>query len=239
MNPPCMFQKDHWECANAACGRPFVVDCEALVAPVTARDDWRAVLLTPSPVAPELAAELAAHWTHIGQLEHASVAAFARFVLQLLGVGAPPSLVLAAQQALADEVEHARFSRRWRMPSLQRSKPEGTGGSVKAWSAGVATVSQAGAPVSSPPVVPSLPVSGLAVVSSPVGSLSVAAVVGWVPALSVPALSVPGPAVVGLLVPGSVAVAAVVPALLVPLSSLAVVLSIGPQATRPRAASRV
>ncbi len=110
MNPPCMFQKDHWECANAACGRPFVVDCEALVAPVTARDDWRAVLLTPSPVAPELAAELAAHWTHIGQLEHASVAAFARFVLQLLGVGAPPSLVLAAQQALADEVEHARLA---------------------------------------------------------------------------------------------------------------------------------
>ena len=110
VNPPCSFQKDHWECANAACGRPFVVDCDAIVAPVTARDDWRAVLLTPSPVAAELAAELAAHWTHIGQLEHASVAAFARFVLQLLGVGAPPSLVLAAQQALADEVEHARLA---------------------------------------------------------------------------------------------------------------------------------
>lgn len=108
-NPPCNFQKDHWECANAACGRPFVVDCEAVVAPIAERDDWRGLLLT-SPVAPELAPELAAYWTRIGQLEHASVAAFAQFVLQLLAVAAPPSLVLAAQAALADEVEHARLA---------------------------------------------------------------------------------------------------------------------------------
>jgi hypothetical protein len=109
-NPPCSFQKDHWECANAACGRPFVVDCEAVVAPVAERDDWRALLLAPSPASPELAPELAAYWTRIGQLEHASVAAFAQFVLQLLAVAAPPSLVLAAQSALADEVEHARLA---------------------------------------------------------------------------------------------------------------------------------
>lgn len=109
-NPPCMFQKDHWECANAACGRPFVVDCEALVAPTTDRDDWRGLLRTPAPVDAPLAAELAAYWTRIGQLEHASVAAFAQFVLQLLAIAAPPHLVLAAQSALADEVEHARLA---------------------------------------------------------------------------------------------------------------------------------
>ncbi len=109
-NPPCSFQKDHWECANAACGRPFVVDCEAQVAPVAGRDDWRGLLRAPSPVEPALAAELASYWTRIGQLEHASVAAFAQFVLQLLAVAAPPSLVLAAQSALADEIEHARLA---------------------------------------------------------------------------------------------------------------------------------
>src|SRR6185503_716009 len=42
------------------------------------------------------------------QLEHASIASFARFVLVLLAVGAPADLVAGAQQALADEVEHAR-----------------------------------------------------------------------------------------------------------------------------------
>ena len=109
-NPPCMFQKDHWECANAACGRPFVVDCEAVLAPTCARDDWRALLLAPSPVDPSVADQLANYWTRIGQLEHASVAAFAQFVLQLLAVAAPPDLVLAAQSALADEVEHARLA---------------------------------------------------------------------------------------------------------------------------------
>jgi hypothetical protein len=42
-------------------------------------------------------------------MEHASVAAFARFALQLLHVGAPRELLLACQQAMADETEHARL----------------------------------------------------------------------------------------------------------------------------------
>ncbi len=109
-NPPCSFDGSKWDCSNAACGRPFLVDAQAQTAPVTARDDWRAVQAAPQPVAPELAARLAGYWTEIGRLEHASVAAFAQFVLQLLAVGAPPELVLGAQQALADEVEHARLT---------------------------------------------------------------------------------------------------------------------------------
>lgn len=42
-------------------------------------------------------------------MEHASVAAFARFVLELLSLGAPPELVTAATDALADETAHARI----------------------------------------------------------------------------------------------------------------------------------
>jgi hypothetical protein len=48
-------------------------------------------------------------WLEAGLGEHASVAAFARFVLHLLSLGAPPDLVRAAIRAMDDEVEHARL----------------------------------------------------------------------------------------------------------------------------------
>jgi len=41
-------------------------------------------------------------------MEHASVAAFARFTLELLAFAAPAELVASASQAMADEVAHAR-----------------------------------------------------------------------------------------------------------------------------------
>jgi hypothetical protein len=53
---------------------------------------------------------LSAHWARIGLMEHASVAAFARFTLHLLAVGAPPDLVMASQRAMGDETEHARLA---------------------------------------------------------------------------------------------------------------------------------
>jgi hypothetical protein len=55
-------------------------------------------------------ARLAAHWARVGLMEHASIAAFARFTLHLLAVGAPPKLVLASQEAMGDEIEHARLA---------------------------------------------------------------------------------------------------------------------------------
>jgi hypothetical protein len=45
----------------------------------------------------------------MGQMEHASIAAFARFNLQLLALGAPPELLEASTRALADETEHAKL----------------------------------------------------------------------------------------------------------------------------------
>lgn len=42
-------------------------------------------------------------------MEHASAAAFARFVLQLLAIAAPPSFVRDAALAAADEVTHAEL----------------------------------------------------------------------------------------------------------------------------------
>ena len=108
IDTPCAFDGEKWDCSLIACGRPFVVEDAAVTAPPVARDDWYA-LISVSDVPDELRGALASHWTTIAGYEHASVASFARFILQLLAVGAGPELVLAAQQALADEVEHARL----------------------------------------------------------------------------------------------------------------------------------
>jgi hypothetical protein len=51
----------------------------------------------------------AEHWARLGQMEHASIAAFARFSLQLLSLGAPAELVEECTRALADETVHARL----------------------------------------------------------------------------------------------------------------------------------
>lgn len=48
-------------------------------------------------------------WARDGLYEHASVASFARFIGDLLALGAPPELVRAAQAAILDELEHARL----------------------------------------------------------------------------------------------------------------------------------
>jgi hypothetical protein len=50
---------------------------------------------------------LAAQWRENGRTEHASVAAFARLSLDLIGLGAPSSLLAQAQADGLDEIRHA------------------------------------------------------------------------------------------------------------------------------------
>jgi hypothetical protein len=101
-------------CAKVSCaiGRPFLVRGEERLAGRAARDDWAARGITPDArdIPAHQRARLAEHWTRIGLMEHASVAAFARFTLHLLALGAPPELVLAAQGATAEETTHARLA---------------------------------------------------------------------------------------------------------------------------------
>jgi hypothetical protein len=65
-------------------------------------------------------AELARHWLEDARLEHASVASFARFVLHLLALGAPPELVTAAERALGDAGEPLRGASRGSGAALAR-----------------------------------------------------------------------------------------------------------------------
>jgi hypothetical protein len=110
-NMRCSMEGGHRVCVEASCviGRPFLVRGVDRIAGAAARDDWRAAGWRPrveSLTAAQREA-LAAHWTRVGLMEHASVAAFARFSLQLLAQGAPPGLLRDAQAAMADETEHA------------------------------------------------------------------------------------------------------------------------------------
>jgi hypothetical protein len=101
-------------CTGACCGRPFVVDGAARVATVVERGDWRAPAGGPAhklaieALDPGVRARIGRAWINDAAMEHASIAAFARFVLDLLSVGAPADLVLDAQAAMRDEIEHAR-----------------------------------------------------------------------------------------------------------------------------------
>jgi hypothetical protein len=76
-----------------------------------ARSDWTTMLpeLRREGMSRTLASRLATEWTRAGELEHASIAAFARFTLELLTLGAPAELVADATRAMADELEHARL----------------------------------------------------------------------------------------------------------------------------------
>jgi hypothetical protein len=93
-------------------GRPFVAGGEVLTASAIRRADWQDELSRLPSLAgldAETRAALTEFFTRSGLFEHASVASFARFSLELLSVGAPASLVLAAQEAMADEVRHAKM----------------------------------------------------------------------------------------------------------------------------------
>jgi hypothetical protein len=98
-------------------GRPFLVAGDERLASPVARSDW----YTADGVAPsaasssresagslELHEAIGAGWLEQALMEHASVAAFARFSLQLLALGAPAELCSQAAQAMRDEIEHAR-----------------------------------------------------------------------------------------------------------------------------------
>jgi hypothetical protein len=101
-----------WECGFRSCviGRPLVIEGEARAARTAAREDWGARAdIDIDSLSPDLRARLAEHHAAAAAMEHASVASFARFSLQLLALGAPAELVAEAHRAALDEVEHARL----------------------------------------------------------------------------------------------------------------------------------
>jgi hypothetical protein len=93
-------------------GRPFLVAGKPRLPAIASADAWRVATVTPDvrALSSALRAELARQWTATARMEHASIAAFARFALQLLALGAPPELLFDAQRAMADETAHAQLA---------------------------------------------------------------------------------------------------------------------------------
>jgi hypothetical protein len=88
-------------------GRPFRVEGKLRVAAVAPSRDWAECGELSAELDPVTARALSDAWLADAQLEHASIAAFARLTLELLHLGAPPELVSASQAASLDEVRHA------------------------------------------------------------------------------------------------------------------------------------
>lgn len=90
-------------------GRPFTVEGEARTACLVDGSAWSAAMGT-LPAITDVQIRAAEGWAEAALAEHASVASFGRFVLELMAVGAPPELVAGATRAMADEIAHARLA---------------------------------------------------------------------------------------------------------------------------------
>jgi hypothetical protein len=102
-------------CEGVCCGRALVIGEHVLVAAPEQRTDWLvaddALIGAVDAARPSLTlaerARLVELWQADALMEHASIASFARFGLQLLALGAPARLVRDAQRAGLDEIRHA------------------------------------------------------------------------------------------------------------------------------------
>jgi bacterioferritin (cytochrome b1) len=107
-----MNSTDGWRCEDFFCGegRPLLDDGEARVAPLECSSDWVPVLpqLDEVGLCQRDLDRVIEYWRSVTQLEHSSVASFARFTLQMMSVGAPAELLAEIQRAAADEVKHAQ-----------------------------------------------------------------------------------------------------------------------------------
>ena len=127
-----VFEQDGQCCAvltgteHCCDGRPFFVEGHARTAACRPGGEWAAELAPAiDDLSPAERDALAQAWSEDGLMEHASVASFARFALQLMAIGAPPDLLVDTQQAIRDEVEHARLC--FGLASAYAGQPIGPG----------------------------------------------------------------------------------------------------------------
>lgn len=114
----CAFDDGARQCfasaASRPCGepgRPFLVGDEVRFASARVGAGWcdSRVAAAVDPLDSSRLARAVEHFQQAALLEHASIAAFARFTLQLLELGAPASFCRGAQDAMRDEIVHAQL----------------------------------------------------------------------------------------------------------------------------------
>jgi hypothetical protein len=109
----CTLEAGRFQCEGRVyCGRPFLIDGRARSASLVFGTRWAnapASSSAPEPLSHGAERRIAEHWLENALMEHASIAAFARFALELLALGAPAELVEAATSAMADETRHTKL----------------------------------------------------------------------------------------------------------------------------------
>lgn len=110
-NGMCCYEVTVQENGCAVIGRPFSTPEGALVSAATGALGWRDEGCSPDveSLSADARAALAEAWCRDALFEHASVASFGRFAMELMAVGAPADLVAAAHEAALDEVRHAKL----------------------------------------------------------------------------------------------------------------------------------
>jgi hypothetical protein len=124
----CGYSQSRHECIPICVfGRPFLVRGTARTADMERRTDWQSSMLDPAldGLEAEEREALGREWARMGAMENASIAAFARFALQLLAVGAPASLVERTHEAMRDETQHAKMC--FALASRYAGRPVGPG----------------------------------------------------------------------------------------------------------------
>lgn len=101
------------ECKPASCfvGRPFLVAGDERRGGLRPRSDWaEGTNAGVEDLSPWLRERAASAWAEMGRMEHASVASFARFTVELMVFRAPSKLMEDALRALGDEIKHAKLA---------------------------------------------------------------------------------------------------------------------------------
>ncbi len=106
------WSEEVWVCAGFDCaiGRPLMVGGESEHAVVAGIEVAPGTVRAIPGLDEATRGALAAWWAHVAQLEHASVASFARVTLELMSIGAPPDILRDVQTAASDEIVHAQLA---------------------------------------------------------------------------------------------------------------------------------
>ena len=91
---------DHGQCCYVVCQGPV---------PPCGRPLYVAGMARMAPAPPATPHPHAARWLRDAWSEHASIASFARFALELMAIGAPLCMVAAAHEAAVDEIAHTQI----------------------------------------------------------------------------------------------------------------------------------
>ena len=95
--------------AGATEGRPLMFNGIAQAASISCGNTWsKGPLAKSHQLTFEQRQILSDFWLITAQMEHASVASFHQFALDLMRFGAPPELLMRTNKAIMDEISHAR-----------------------------------------------------------------------------------------------------------------------------------